>query len=159
MKTQHMTEGLLWHPRPATRFVEAFPLGNGRLGAMVYGGVGIERLSLNEDSLWSGRPRSYALPAMAWIREALRADRFVEAAGLCRQLMGPFTQSYLPAGNLRLYFSHPAAPASYRRELDLHQGLCRISYTSGEAAYSRELFTSFPDQLIVSAGKEMLTRS
>ena len=56
--SRHLDETQLWHERPAERFEEAHPIGNGRLGAMVYGGVGAERLSLNESSLWSGRPKS-----------------------------------------------------------------------------------------------------
>ncbi len=147
------SETLLWHPAAAERFEEAYPVGNGRLGAMVYGGVGADRLSLNESSLWSGRPKSYALPgakeALAEVRQALFKDDFTEAARLCAKLMGPYSQSYLPAGNLRLHFSHDAAPAQYRRELDLDAGVCRVSYVCGDVAYTRTVFASYPDQLIV----------
>ena len=143
----------IWHDGPAKRFEEAFPIGNGRLGAMIYGGIGVERLSLNEDTLWSGRPRSYALPeaktALAAVRQALFADDFESATRLCRKLMGPYTQCYLPAGNLRIYFSHDGIPEQYRRELDLQDALCRVSYRCGAVMHTREVFVSFPDQVMV----------
>jgi len=151
--TEHRDETLVWHKSAAERFEEAFPIGNGRLGAMIYGGVGIERFSLNESSLWSGRPKSNALPgaseALAEVRKALFADQFTKAAELCGKLMGPFTQTYLPAGNLRIYFSHSGTPEQYRRELDLDGALCRVSYRCDGVAYTREVFASYPDQLIV----------
>ena len=144
---------MIWNPAAAERFEEAYPIGNGRLGAMVYGGVGAERLSLNESSLWSGRPKSYALPearaALAGVRQALFRDDFPAADKLCGKLMGPYTQSYLPAGNLRLYFSHDIAATEYRRELDLADGVCRVSYQCGEVAYTRTVFSSYSDQLVV----------
>ncbi len=152
-KETPLPETRLWHGAPAERFEEAFPLGNGRLGAMVYGGVGAERLSLNESSLWSGRPRSYALPAagaaLDQVRQALYRDAFDDAARLCAGLMGPYSQSYLPAGNLRLHFSHAEAPGLYRRELDLDGGICRIGYQCGAVVHARTLFASYPDQLII----------
>ena len=84
--TAQNPEMLIWHPAAAERFEEAYAIGNGRLGAMVYGGVGAERLSLNESSLWSGRPRSYAIPgareALDEIRQALFRDDFVAAEKL-----------------------------------------------------------------------------
>ncbi len=146
-------ENLIWHRAPATRFEEAFPIGNGRMGAMIYGGFGAERISLNEDTLWSGGAKSYHVPhakaALPDIRQALFADDFAKAAQLSHKLMGPFTQSYLPAGNLRLMFDHKAAPQDYRRELDLAQAVCKVSYRCGDVTYMREAFASFPDQLIV----------
>lgn len=141
------------HVGPARRFEEAFPIGNGRLGVMVYGGTGRERLSLNEDTLWSGRPKSYALPeaktALAEIRRALFADDFEGAGRLCSKLMGPYTQGYLPAGNLRLCFSHDNIAEQYRRELDLQNAMCGVSYRCGGVMYTREVFVSFLDQLMV----------
>jgi alpha-L-fucosidase 2 len=146
-------EKCVWHAAPGERFEEAFPVGNGRLGAMVYGGVATERLSLNEATLWSGRPRSYRVPgaeaALAEVRQALAVDDFAKATQLCGKLMGPWTQSYLPAGNLRLFFDHDAAMEEYRRELDLDRAVCTVSYRSAGIRYTREVFASFPDQLIV----------
>ena len=143
----------LWYNTPASRFEEAMPIGNGRLGAMIYGGAEADRISLNEDTLWSGRPRSYALPAardaLSRVREALFADDFAGAARLCGPLMGPYTQTYLPAGNLRIHFCHPDAPEEYRRELSLEDAICRTSYRCGSVMFTREAFASFPDQLIV----------
>ena len=151
--TSSNPEMLIWQPAAAERFEEAYAVGNGRLGAMVYGGVGAERLSLNESSLWSGRPKSYAIPgareALTEIRQALFRDDFTAAAKRSAKLMGPYTQSYLPAGNLRLYFSHESAATAYRRELDLAGGVCRVTYQCGDVAYTRTVFSSYPDQLMV----------
>ena len=146
-------ENQIWHRAPATCFEEAYPLGNGRIGAMVYGGPVSERLSLNEDTLWSGRPCSYAVPAaasaLAEIRQALVVGDFPGADALCHKLMGPYTQSYLPAGNVRLCFRHEAEPTDYRRELNLDSAICRVSYRTGAATITRDVFASFPDQLMV----------
>ena len=148
-----MQENQIRHRASAACFEEAYPLGNGRLGAMVYGGPVAERLSLNEDTLWSGRPRSYAVPAaapaLAEIRQALVAGDFPGADALCRGLMGPYTQSYLPAGNVRLRFQHDAEPTDYLRELNLDTAICRVSYRAGAATIARDVFASFPDRLIV----------
>ena len=150
---EQLLEDRIWHRTPAACFEEACPIGNGRLGAMVYGGPVAERISLNEDTLWSGRPRSYALPgaasALADIRQSLVADDFPGAALLCRRLMGPYTQSYLPAGNMRILFNHDAEPMDYLRELNLDTATCRVSYRAGAATITQDVFASFPDQLIV----------
>lgn len=146
-------ENLLVHQAPGSCFEEAFPIGNGRLGMMVYGGVNMERLSLNEDSLWSGRPlavlQSEPGTALAEIRHALFNDDFAAAARLSHTLLGTYGQSYLPAGNLRINFSHDKAHEAYCRELVLEGALCRITYKCGDVTFARELFASFSDQLIV----------
>src|SRR3954452_19059855 len=89
---------VLSYARAASKWVEALPVGNGRLGAMVFGTVGIERLQLNDDTLWSGAPSDWNNPgakdALPEIRALLHAGRFVEADRLAKRLMGPFTQSY-----------------------------------------------------------------
>ena len=88
----------LWYHRPATSFNEALPLGNGRLGAMVYGGVDEELITLNHDTLWSGIPRDFSVPggreALSLAREALFEGNVTAAEKFCRKLQGPYGQSY-----------------------------------------------------------------
>ena len=101
----------LWYQRPAGAWLEALPLGNGRLGAMVYGGVPTERIALNDDTLWSGGPKDCdnpgALKALPEIRRLIFAGKFAEAHELGKKMMGPYTQTYLPMGELVLDVRHP----------------------------------------------------
>ena len=100
----------LWYRRPAQQWVEALPVGNGRLGAMVFGGVERERLQLNEDTLWTGGPRDWNNPnapkALAEVRRLVAEGKYVEADRAARGMQGPYTQSYAPLGNLVLTFEH-----------------------------------------------------
>lgn len=144
---------ILHYPNPAKEWTEALPVGNGRLGAMIYGGVEKEVLQLNEDTLWSGGPKDWNNPGarevLPQVRSLLAEGRYEEADGLCRKMMGPYTQSYLPLGELALRFEHGDHPAGYRRSLDLQDGVARIEYGIGEVRFTREIFASHPDQLIV----------
>ena len=94
----------LWYSNAANTWVEALPIGNGSLGAMVFGGVGRERLQLNDDTLWSGRPRDWDNPGakdvLPEIRKAIFAGQYVEADALAKKMMGPYTESYQPLGDL-----------------------------------------------------------
>ena len=144
----------LWYTRPAERWVEALPVGNGRLGAMVYGGVRRERLQLNEDTLWSGGPKDWDNPeakeVLPEVREALRAGDYGRAHELCRGMQGPFTQPYQPLGNLYLDLEQEGEEeaAEYRRELDLDRAVATVRYRLGGATFTRETFASHPDPVI-----------
>src|SRR3954451_11587487 len=145
---------LLWYDRPANGWVEALPIGNGRLGAMVFGGVETERLQLNEDTLWSGYARDTAQPrARDYLSEVRRSvideGRYVEAGELTKKMQGPFTQSYQPLGNLYLRFAHGDSATDYRRELDLGAAVTRVTYRIGDARLSREVFATAVDQVLV----------
>jgi alpha-L-fucosidase 2 len=144
----------LWYEKPAAVWVEALPVGNGRLGAMVFGDPRSERLALNEDTLWSGGPTSWNNPeAQSWlpkVREAVFAGHYAEADALCKKMQGPYNQSYQPLGDLLLEVELPGAVESYRRELDLDRAIATTTFRSGEASYTREVFASFPDQVIVA---------
>ncbi len=148
----------LWYRRPAEQWVEALPLGNGRLGAMVFGGVETERLQLNEDTLWSGPPGDWNNPrareVLPEVRRLLREGRYVEADRLCKEMMGPYTQSYLPMADLRLHLEHGPAAADrvrdYERDLDLDTATARVSYTLDGVAYTRTCFVSHPHQVLVA---------
>ncbi|MGC8638377.1 MAG: glycoside hydrolase family 95 protein [Isosphaeraceae bacterium] len=148
----------LWYRRPAGAWLEALPLGNGRLGAMVFGGVLSERIPLNDDTLWSGGPKDcdnpQALKMLPEIRRLIFAGKFAQAHHLGKKMMGPYTQTYLPMGDLRLQFGRPGASApaqvaDYRRTLDLDRGAVSVQYSLDNVVYSRELFISHPDQVLV----------
>ena len=144
----------LWYQDAAQYWTQALPLGNGRLGAMVFGGVAQERLALNEDTLWSGTPGQRLRPgaAQAWKQartlvtqgEIKKAERLLE-----EEFLSDYTQAYMPLGNLLLDFDHQAQAGSYRRELCLNRALSSVSYQVGDVTYTREAFISAPDQVLV----------
>lgn len=145
----------LWYTKPAEAFEEALPVGNGRLGAMVYGGVQEEKLSLNEATLWAGRPlRADTInPAAANylqpVRDALFNEDYKKADSLVRRMQGPFTESYAPLGNLYLAVDAAGPVLDYRRELDLQRAVAKTTYTVNGTVYTREVFASYPDQVVV----------
>jgi len=156
-------ETSIWFAAPGKDFTESLPLGNGRLGAMMLGGVDEERIGLNESFVWSGsrqdadRPEAYqSLPE---IRRLLLAGKNAEAEALvnanftCR---GPGSGGgqygcYQVLGNLHLVFrADTTAPvAQYRRELNLNDAVARMQFTRGDVTFTREMFSSFPDQVMV----------
>lgn len=145
----------LWYRQPAKNWNEALPLGNGRLGAMVFGGITTERLQLNEDTLWSGRPHNYAVEgaaeALPEVRRLLFAGKEKEAAQLANRLMGKpvFQQAYQPLADLNLTFDTHSTAANYRRELDILNGVARVQYEADDVTFTREVFVSAPDQVVV----------
>lgn len=143
----------LYYRRPAAAWTEALPIGNGRLGAMVFGGVEVERLALNEETLWSGPPGEWDNPRAAEVlpkmRELIFAERYAEADALAKEMMGPYTQSYLPLGDLVVTFRHGDVCSGYERRLDLAAGIATVEYSIGGRRFRREAFASHPDQVIV----------
>ncbi|MEZ4711684.1 MAG: glycoside hydrolase family 95 protein [Caldilineaceae bacterium] len=143
----------LWYTQPATKWVEALPVGNGRLGAMVFGGVARERLALNEDTLWSGAPREWNNPTakdrLPVLRGAIAAGQYAEADRLAKGLQGVFTQSYMPLGDLLLEFAGHDAAVEYQRELDLDSAIAVTRYTVEGMTFTREVLASAPDQALV----------
>ena len=148
----------LWYRSPAKEWTEALPVGNGNLGAMVFGGIARERLQLNEHSLWSGHrtedDNPQTLEYLPKVRQLLFEGRYAEANQMAAQYLmgrppGPGT-SYQTLGDLRLEFRHgAAAPEEYARELNLDTGIARVEYRAGGARFTRETFASQPDQAIV----------
>jgi alpha-L-fucosidase 2 len=156
----------LWYETPAKAWIEALPLGNGRIGAMVFGGTERDRIALNEDSLWSGGPQDAdnpdALAALPEIRKLLfegkveEADRLANARLVCQGAgsgngngaYDPFG-SYQMLGDLRFSLTSSSESADYRRSLDLSTGIIQISYRCGETQYMREYFVSAPDNVLV----------
>ena len=147
---------VLWYRQPAPQWDHALPIGNGRLGAMVFGSVNRERIQLNENTLWMGGPQERdnpdAVKHLAEVRRLLFAGAPQEADELAeRWMMGRPSrlQPYQTLGDLRLMFDHEEPISDYRRELDLDTATIRVSYKAGEVRIQREIFASHPDQAIV----------
>src|SRR6185436_16559256 len=137
-------------------WVRALPVGNGRLGAMVFGGVVHERLQLNEDTLWAGRPYDPVNPeakdALPDVRRLIAERKYTDAATLvqAKVMSKPLAQMpYQTVGDLTLTFPQADAVENYRRDLDLTTATAHVSYTTGGVTFSREVFASAPDQVIV----------
>ncbi len=151
----------LHYDRPAESHDEALPLGNGRLGALVYGGTEDERISLNDITLWTGEPDrgaahpdllegvgAQAVQTLPLIRAALAREDYREAERLQRQVQGHFSESYQPLGTL--WIRHPDGEiGAYRRELDLSTAVARTSYTRDGLPYEASYFVSAPDSVLV----------
>ena len=150
-----MSDNMIWFDQPAKDWNEALPIGNGRLGAMIYGKTAIEQIQLNEESVWYGGPRDRnnpdALENLAKIRELLQNGRLVEAEKLASMALSgiPETQRhYMGLGDLFLDFDHQEAN-DYRRELDLEKGIVKLEYNCHGVKFQREIFSSYPSDLII----------
>ncbi|WP_428938105.1 glycoside hydrolase family 95 protein [Fontivita pretiosa] len=147
----------LWYPKPATQWIEALPVGNGRLGAMVFGGPARERLQFNEDTLWTDGPRDYSHPGAAEVLPTLRQllwegkQKEAEALAMERFMSVPLRQSsYQPVGDVYIDFPGHEEVLEYRRSLDLRTAIARVSYRTAQGvSFTREVFSSYPDQAIV----------
>jgi alpha-L-fucosidase 2 len=146
----------LWYDEAAgTDWLRALPIGNGRLGAMVFGNVDTERLQLNEDTIWAGGPYDQSNPrgaaALAEIQRLVFANQWSQAQDLASQAMLgiPAAQlAFQPVGNLRLTLGSAAGVSEYNRQLDLTAATTSVSYVQNGVRYRREVFASAPDQVI-----------
>lgn len=146
----------LWYTRPASVWTEALPVGNGRLGAMVFGGVATERIQLNEDTLWSGGPYDPLNPAagpeaVAEVRRLIAERKFADAEALAneRLLARPLGQmAYQTFGDLFIEMEPGAKATDYRRELDLDQAVATTRFVLPDGSVTREVLASVPDQVI-----------
>jgi alpha-L-fucosidase 2 len=144
----------LWFAEPAKEWNEALPVGNGRLGAMIFGGYSTERIALNEDTLWSGCPRNWNNPGakqhLPVVRRLVLKEQDYHGADLeCRKMQGPYNQAYEPLGDLILQMSHSDDATSFQRTLELDSGVGTVSYVISDCRYIREIFCSAPAQVIV----------
>jgi alpha-L-fucosidase 2 len=146
----------LWYRQPASEWNQALPVGNGRLGAMVFGGVAEERLQLNEDTVWAGEKRNRNNPQGAQAIPEIRKLLFAGRAGAAQELAEKAVVStprrlppYQPLGDLTLRFPGLGEVANYRRELDLDTAIARVEFRAGGATFTREVFASPVDGVIV----------
>ena len=136
----------LHYPKPARVWTEALPIGNGRLGATVFGGINEELIQLNEATLWSGGPVEHNVNPQAYeflapARAALRRGDYGRAADLLRRMQGPYTQSYLPLGDLLIQQETGSGkPTDYHRDLDVRSGLASATFSIDGVRYEREVF-------------------
>ena len=143
----------LWYEQPARYFEESLPIGNGKLGALVYGGVDTCLVQLNDITLWTGKPvdRTIDKDAHEWIpriREALFNEDYKLADSLQLHVQGPNSQFYQPLGNIYIIDDNQGTTGNYRRELDIDQALATDRYTRAGSTMTREYFASHPDKLI-----------
>lgn len=147
----------LWYTSPAAEWNEALPIGNGRLGGMVYGKTSLERIQLNEDTLWyggAGRGKNpNAAPYIDDIRQMLQEGRQAEAEHLARMALTSspkYEQPYQPLGDLLLKFLDAEETVEdYRRELDLERSMVTVTYAARGVQYGRQYFVSAPDGVLV----------
>ncbi len=146
---------ILWYNKPAGNWDEALPVGNGRLGAMIFGGVKRERYQLNEDSIWSGGPRSRnnksALENLDKVRELIKEEKISDAEkiifdGFCGT---PVNQRhYMPLGDLSVDQHFSGEETDYIRELDVENAVASVSFCADGVKYKREIIASYPDEVI-----------
>jgi len=147
---------VLWYDKPAARWTEALPLGNGQLGCMVFGGTEKERIQFNHDTLWVGKPHDYSHGGAAEYLPVLRKLLFegkqgdAHKLGMEKFMSVPLRQMpYQPFGDLNLEMPGHANVENYRRQLDIDRAVATTRYTVGGVAFTREVLASNPDDVIV----------
>ncbi len=158
---------VLWYDKPARAWTQALPLGNGTLGAMVYGKTGSEIISLNHDELWSGYPYDKTVEGSAdsyrKARDLALQGKLLEAQEeIERHCLGTRSQAYMPLGDLIIDYKRKQKAANYRRSLDLRTGIAEVEYQTGAVKHKRELFASWPGRVVAlrlktSGGREDFT--
>ena len=148
---------LLWYKQPAQEWNQALPVGNGRMGAMIFGRIRQERIQLNEESIWAGQKLNNNNPAaqenLSKIRNLLLNNKNQQAMQLAEKTLTatpPRFRSYQPLGNLLLNFDYSDTASNYRRELNLETAISKVSFSIGSNQYSRETFISAPDDIFVT---------
>jgi alpha-L-fucosidase 2 len=144
----------LWYKQPARYFEESLVLGNGKMGASVFGGVSSDKIYLNDITLWSGEPVDPNMNPGAYknlpaIREALKNENYALADELNKKLQGKFSESFAPLGTLYINFDHTGKSVNYRRELNIGDAVSKVSYDVDGVTFTREYTVSFPDQVMV----------
>src|SRR6188768_3156584 len=154
---QNNTALKLWYNKPSGKIWEnALPIGNGRLGAMIYGNVEKETIQLNEHTVWSGSPNRndnpLALDSLAIIRKLIFEGKQKDAERIAGRVIitkKSHGQKFEPVGSLQLAFTGHENFSNYSRELDIERAVTKTSYTVGDVTYTREALASFPDRVVV----------
>jgi alpha-L-fucosidase 2 len=145
---------VLWYNQPAEFFEETLVLGNGKMGATVFGGVSLDKIYLNDITLWSGEPVNANMNPEAYknlpaIREALQNENYKLAEVLNKKIQGKNSEKYAPLGTLEINNSNPGKATNYRRELDISNAVSKVTYEIDGVKFTREYFVSAPDQIMI----------
>ncbi|MBU2950877.1 glycoside hydrolase family 95 protein [Tamlana agarivorans] len=148
------SETKLWFDNPATYFEESLVMGNGKMGASIFGGVLSDQIYLNDATLWSGEPVDPNMNPDAYkfipkVREALANEDYKLADELNRNVQGKYSQSFAPLGTLFIDFKHSGTAKNYFRELDISKAISKVNYQVDGVNFSREYLVSHPDQIMV----------
>jgi alpha-L-fucosidase 2 len=151
---QAQSDRVLWYNKPAQHFEESLVLGNGKMGASVFGGVNSDKIYLNDATLWTGEPVNANMNPEAYknlpaIREALKNENYKLADSLNHKLQGKNSESYAPLGTLYMNFKNDGTPATYYRELNIANAVSKVEYEIDGVKYTREYFISNPDKVMV----------
>src|SRR5882757_2596912 len=146
----------LWYNQPATRWLEALPIGNGFLGGMVYGVTPTERIALSEATAWSGAPATQevnpgALPHLQQMRQLFFDGKYDEFQQLCSKYLPGHAKNFgtnLPLPELQFTFDPSSEPSEYRRSLDLDTAVANVRFRIGDAVFTREVVASHPHRLL-----------
>lgn len=154
LKAANANRYVLWYDAPAKNWNEALPIGNGSLGAMVFGYPEQERLQLNEETLWTGGPAELnpnpdAPNYLEGVRQLLFAGKNDEASRLLRKMQGPNTQMYQPLGDLIIYQKSLSPASAYYRDLNIETAIATTRFTQDDVELTREIFSSAPDSVMV----------
>lgn len=150
----------LWYNQSATNWNEALPIGNGRLGAMIFGGTAQEQLQLNEETVWAGEPGNNVVdglyPTIQQVRKLIFEGKYKEAQDLATSKIprrvapdNNYGMPYQPVGNLFIRFPGQEKVADYYRDLDIQNAIATVSYKAGGVTYKREIFSSLTDGVII----------
>ncbi|WP_213804650.1 glycoside hydrolase N-terminal domain-containing protein [Granulicella sp. dw_53] len=148
----------LWFSKPASRWMEALPIGNGRIGGMIFGGVSMESIALTESTVWSGAPSDRNINPTAFenlgrIRELMFAGKYAEGGDLCKEHLLGHPDSFgtnLPMATLQIAFDDIAPVQNYRRSLNLDEAIAHVDYTQGGLSFHREIFSSNTDDALIA---------
>ncbi|CAC9972425.1 glycoside hydrolase family 95 protein [Flavobacterium panici] len=147
------SKNVLWYDKPADFFEESLVLGNGKMGATVFGGANSDKIYLNDATLWSGEPVNTKMNPEAYknipeIREALKNENYKLAEELNKKIQGKNSESYAPLGTLEINNAEKGKAVNYHRELDISNAISKVSYEMAGIKYTREYFVSAPDQIM-----------
>jgi alpha-L-fucosidase 2 len=153
-KTVAQSNHILWYNQPADFFEESLVLGNGKMGATVFGGINTDKIELNDITLWSGEPVNANMNPDAYknipaIRDALKNENYKLADELNKKIQGKNSESYAPLGTMGIDNHHSGKVSNYYRELNISNAISKVSYEMDGVKYTREYFVSAPDQIMV----------
>ena len=145
---------VLWYQQPAEHFEESLVMGNGKVGATIFGGVNSDKIYLNDATLWAGEPVDPNMNPDAYqfipsIREALENEDYRKADRLNQKIQGKFSESFAPLGTMFIDFEHQEDQVNYKRKLDIERAVSTVEYEVNQVKFTREYFVSNPDKVLM----------